>query len=66
MTMTYNLSPRLFIENGPTVLNRAALRHREMLRILLASESGGSTDAASLPPPANSDSPLCGAVRFAL
>jgi hypothetical protein len=60
--MTYAFNPRLFVENGPTVLSQTAGRHREMLRILLA----GEAKAAPLPEPANLDAPACGVIRFAL
>ena len=64
--MTYNLSPRLFVENGPAIAAQAVHRRHELMRIRLATESGGQAEAAVLPPPANSGTPLCGAVRFAL
>jgi hypothetical protein len=62
MKMTYAFNPRLFVENGPTVLSQTAARHREMLRILLGEEA----KAAALPEPANADAPVCGVIRFAL
>ena len=64
--MTYNLSPRLFVENGPSIAAQAVHRRHELLYFRYAAPKIAESKSASPPEPANSDAPICGAVRFAL